>query len=332
MAKFDFFQDISDEERNSRIGFNDIIAVVHRIIGFPSNILVYTCVRFHRQIPINTVSMIAISRKLQTGTLFLILLLLTAYSCSVDSNVLVDLETEEAIDNEQGEEDEEKEQNEEEEDKSETESTSCTDPLNYVFNERDGLLFAEFEDAKFSEDWKLKSDGTSYSGDGYMVWEGSQHLGNPGNGTATFKIKIENSGTYQFLWHSAVKTGNSGSDHNDTWLRFADADDFYGQNSEGTSTVYPKGTGKTPNPEGATADGWFKIYRSGNNLDFKWQSSTFDNNSHDIFVQFDNPGTYLMEISARSSGHGIDKFVLFDDSMSKADAVASTELSTISCD
>jgi len=246
---------------------------------------------------------------------FVLLCLVTVFSCSKDSNTLTDSEIEEAV-------------NEENEINS-----SCTNPLNFVFNEKDGLVLAEFEDAQFSEDWVLKNDDENATGEGYMVWEGSQSLGQPGNGSATFQIKITNTGVYQFLWFSSVKMGNSGTDHNDTWLRFADADDFYGQkqNNGETSTVYPKGTGKTPNPEGATSDGWFKIYRSGSNLDFKWQSSTFDNNGHNVYVKFDNPGTYLMEISARSSGHGIDKFVLFNDLTTQNAAVSSTELSTISC-
>lgn len=213
-----------------------------------------------------------------------------------------------------------------------SDESACTDPLDFVFNEKEGLVLAEFEDAKFTNDWKLKTDGDTYSGDGYMVWEGNQSLGNPGNGTASFKIKIETSGTYQFIWHSAVTLGDNGTEHNDTWLRFNDADDFYAQNSQGTSIVYPKGTGKTPNPEGATKEGWFKIYRSGNDLDFKWQSTTYDNNGHDVFVVFNNAGTYLMEISARSSGHGIDKFALFHSSVEKSEAITSTNFSAISCD
>lgn len=269
-------------------------------------------------------------RNFQKNMLYILLFLLTAYSCSVDSTILEEPDTKEIVD--EIEETEAESEMDEEEEETETESSACENPLDQVYNEKDGLILVEFENAQFSEDWVLKSDGDSHTGDGYMVWEGSQHLGTPGNGTATYKIKIQNAGTYQFIWHSAVKTGDNGTDHNDTWLRFADATDFYAAKGDGSSTVYPKGTGKTPNPEGATADGWFKIYRSGNDLDFKWQSSTFDNNGHDIFVQFDNPGTYLMEISARSSGHGIDKFLLFNDSITKGDAIASTELSGISCD
>lgn len=205
----------------------------------------------------------------------------------------------------------------------------CSDIKDYIFIEKDGLVNVEFEDSEFSGEWKLRKDETSFSGKGYMVWEGDQHLGNPGNAMATFNIKIANPGTYQFLWKTAVKTGNSGTDHNDSWLRFADADDFYAQKDD--SVVYPKDTGKTPNPEGASKDGWFKIYRSGNDLDFKWQAKTFDNNAHDIFVKFENPGTYSMEVSVRSSGHGIDKFVLFKDRSMENALADSNDLSGISC-
>jgi len=211
------------------------------------------------------------------------------------------------------------------------EQQPCDNMANYLFIEREGLVNVEFQNAKFSSDWKLKTDGNSFSGKGYMVWEGEQYLGNPGNAKTTFKIKIENTGTYQFLWKSAVKTGNSGTDHNDTWLRFIDADDFYAKKDD--SIVYPKDTGKTPNPEGASKDGWFKVYRSGNDLDFKWQARTFDNNAHNIFVVFKNPGTYTMEVSARSTGHGIDRFVLFNGSKTHQEDAISDDagLSEITC-
>ncbi|SDD65314.1 hypothetical protein SAMN05421636_101318 [Pricia antarctica] len=206
---------------------------------------------------------------------------------------------------------------------------SCQNVSDYIFQEIDGLIKIEFENAEFSDNWKLKTDGTNFSGKGYMVWEGAQQLGQPGNEKTAFTLQIEHPGTYQFLWKSAVKTGDSGSDHNDTWLRFGDADDFYAQ--KGNSVVYPMDTGKSSNPDGASKDGWFKIYRSGNDLDFKWQAKTFDNNAHDIFVVFENKGLYTMEISARSSGHAIDKFVLFKD-IPQEDAIAdTTDLSEVRC-
>lgn len=205
----------------------------------------------------------------------------------------------------------------------------CSSPLDLVFNESNGLVSVEFENAEFTGDWKLRNEGNGFSGKGYMVWQGQQHLHDPGNGRATFAININRSGRYRFLWKSAVKTGNNSTEHNDTWLRFADAASFYAQ--KGNSKVFPKGSGKTPNPEGATKDGWFKIYRNGNDLGFKWQALTYDNNGHEVFVVFENPGVYEMEVSARSSGHAIDQFLLFDASHTFEEATSQTEWSTISC-
>ena len=266
------------------------------------------------------------TQKRPTAILFVLLLSFLipfANSCSTEDTVLNEQDTEMLDDIETVSEEETWPE------ESSEESSSCTNPIDFVFTEKDGLVSVEFEKAKFSENWAMKSDGNSYSGEGYMVWEGTQHLSDPGNGRATFKIKISNIGTYKFVWKSAVKIGNNGTDHNDTWLRFGDANNFYAKKD--ASVVYPNGSGKTPNPEGASKEGWFKIYRSGNNLDFKWQSSTFDNNGHEVFVVFDSPGTYLMEVSARSSGHAIDKFVLFKDTLTQEEAVTSTELSTTSC-
>ncbi|GMN10167.1 hypothetical protein MTsPCn9_14180 [Croceitalea sp. MTPC9] len=209
------------------------------------------------------------------------------------------------------------------------EITSCTNPEDFIFKEKEGLIVVEFEKAAFSGDWEQKDNEPDFSGQGFMVWTGDQNLQNPGEGLTIFKIEIETPGTYQFLWNSAVTIGDEGTEHNDTWLRFNDANDFFGQKNN--SIVYPSGSGKTPNPNGSSKDGWFKIYRSGNNLGFKWQSKTSDNDGHDIFVTFDTAGIYNMEVSARSSGHAIDKFILFTEDYSLAQATAETALSEIEC-
>ncbi len=207
---------------------------------------------------------------------------------------------------------------------------SCTEPVDFVYNEQNGLVNVEFESAEFSGNWALDTDEPDFTGDGSMVWTGDQNLNQPGVGLTTFKININTPGTYRFVWNSAVTTGNDGTEHNDTWLRFDDADDFFGQN--GNSIVYPRDRGKTPNPNGSSEDGWFKIYRSGNDLSFKWQASTSDHDAHDIYVTFEDAGTYTMEISARSSGHAIDRFVLFTDTYSLNDATDENNASSeISC-
>ena len=66
-----------------------------------------------------------------------------------------------------------------------------------------------------------------------------------------------------FLWKSSFRQGDNGTEHNDSWLRFPNASDFFGEKASNGSIVYPNGSGKEPNPEGSSSDGWFKIYRSG---------------------------------------------------------------------
>ncbi len=225
-------------------------------------------------------------------------------------------------------EDSQDEENPEETD--DTDSTTCSNVGDFVFVEKDGILKVEFENAEFNQNWKLKTNGNNFSGEGYMSWTGAESFNDPGNGKASFKIRIKNAGTYQFLWRSAVTLGNDGTEHNDTWLRFPDADEFFGE--KGSSVVYPKGSGKGPHPEGASKDGWFKIYRSGNDLDFKWQAFTSDNDAHRVYVTFNDPGVYTMEVSARSKGHAIDQFVLFGATASEDDAISdNTDVSKINC-
>lgn len=207
----------------------------------------------------------------------------------------------------------------------------CAEGQTIIYNEADSILVAEFEYATFGDGWELITDVTDATGNGYMRWSGSDRFSSPGTGVATFQINITNPGTYRFIWRSAVTEGTNSTESNDTWLRFHDTDDFYGMKNNG-SIVYPGGSGKSPNPNGASSNGWFKVYRSGTPLTFKWQSSTSDNDAHNIFVQFDNPGTYTMEISGRSHGHAIDRFILYNpDAYSQNEATAVGTVSAMTC-
>lgn len=208
-------------------------------------------------------------------------------------------------------------------------SEACNNPANYIFAEKDGFVKVEIEDAVLPENWKLETSNSA-SGKGYAVWTGDQSLGQPGKGLIEYKLAIKTPGTYRFLWNTAVTIGNQSSEHNDSWLKFPDATNYYGEKNG--SRVYPKGSGQTPNPNGSSADGWFKIYRSGSDLDFKWQAATSDNDSHNIYVEFATAGTYTMQVSARSTGHGIDQFMLFqEDTYSLNDAKEITTFSEVSC-
>ncbi len=99
---------------------------------------------------------------------YLPILILLAYTVSCSDSSNDDMQTESEIAEEEGS------------GESETptaSSSECSDAGNFVFNEKDGLVNVEFEDAEFSEDWELKSSDVDHTGKGYMVWTGNQSLG-----------------------------------------------------------------------------------------------------------------------------------------------------------
>ena len=186
------------------------------------------------------------------------------------------------------------------------------------FQEAEGVIVIEIESAIDYGSWELDTNAKGYSGSGYLVYKGPNLFNNPGMSLIPFEIAVEKAGKYRFQWHSLIAVGESNTEHNDSWLRFKDASDFYGQKND--EKVYPKGVGKSPNPEGSSARGWLKIYQ--NNRDgWTWQTRTSDRDPHDIFVEFDSAGIYTLEVSGRSNGHAINRLALFH-----SDVPASTAL------
>lgn len=194
----------------------------------------------------------------------------------------------------------------EEEELENTQATSNTGQKTYV--ESNGILSVEFETIGDENTWQRGSSIDGYDGAGYLMWNNPDSFQTPGNGVLTYKLNITTIGTYRFVWRSRIAHGETRSEANDSWLRFNDASDFFGKQDD--HIVYPKGIGKTPNPNGSSALGWFKIYmnRVG---EWFWRSNTSDNDPHDIYVTFSSPGVYTMEVSGRSQYHALDRFVLF---------------------
>ena len=204
--------------------------------------------------------------------------------------------------------------------------SSCEVPL---FIEEDKFVKGDFEVISDTNGWDLEKEIGDYEGEGYLVWKGNNNFSTTGIAKLTYKIQITNPGIYRFIWRSRITEGDSNTEANDTWLRFPDADDFYGMKLSG-EIVYSKGSGKTPLPEGAGSGGWFKVYM--NTLgQWAWRSTTSDRDPHNIFVEFKNPGKYTMEISARSAYHAIDRFVLFQLDIPQPTS-PSVDVSELVCD
>jgi uncharacterized protein YjdB len=180
----------------------------------------------------------------------------------------------------------------------------CSQP----YQDINGLVVMEAENLSVPSGWAKQSSLSGFTGSGYISWTGPEYFNSVGNGLISTKIFINSPGVYRFQMRSRVGFGTSSTEHNDTWVRFPDASDYFALKGSGTTKIYPKGSGKSPNPNGAGSGGWFKIYM--NSMNWTWNTYTSDNDAHDIYVQFNSSGVYTMELSARSAFHLIDRLVL----------------------
>ena len=187
-----------------------------------------------------------------------------------------------------------------------SETLDDCDGANY--QDVDGLVVIEAENLDISgTNWNITTNYGDFTGSGMLTWLGNNNYSSPGNGLISTTIKINTPGTYRFRWRNRIGNGTNSTEHNDSWLRFPDASDFYAEKNG--NRIYPKGSGQSPNPNGAGSDGWFKVYLSGT-TDWTWSTRTSDNDAHNIFVEFDTAGIYTMEISGRSQFHLIDRTTL----------------------
>ncbi|WP_088340977.1 PKD domain-containing protein [Robiginitalea sediminis] len=196
-----------------------------------------------------------------------------------------------------------------------------------AFNEQNGIVVIEAESGTLVPNW------STTTADGELgIIAGTNSFANQNGGTIPYQINISTPGVYRFIWNSFY-SGPIATEENDAWLRFPnDANVWFfatdaSAGNPGTEAemianiqgaqnevVFPIGSGRegpTTTPNGAGANGYFKVYKSGGTSEvYEWEAFTSDNDGHNIYVYFANPGTYTMEISERSLGHAIDKIVL----------------------
>ena len=194
-----------------------------------------------------------------------------------------------------------------------------------TFVEQNGFLAIETESGNLVPNWTATTTGGATG-----IIAGTNSFFTQNGGTIPYQVSITTTGVYRFNWRSFF-SGSSPTDENDSWLRFPNNEDvwFFGYQGnppdEATmianlmgaqqDIVFPVGSGREgPNttPNGDTNNNYFKVVRSGGTSEvYSWQALTSDNDGHDIYVYFANPGVYTMEISERSAGHAIDKVALY---------------------
>ncbi|MFD1143561.1 malectin domain-containing carbohydrate-binding protein, partial [Larkinella insperata] len=186
------------------------------------------------------------------------------------------------------------------------------------YEEKNGIVVIETENLSLPSGWRKATSAGGFTGSGYIEWTGAENFSRTGVGLIETTVRINRTGKYIFQWRNRVGRGTSLTEHNDTWLRFPDASNFYGE--KGTRRVYPYGSGKSPNPNGAGGDGWFKVYFNAGVWDWAWASWVSDRDPMQVVVEFNSPGVYKLQVSARSAAHLIDRLVLVHSSLSVASA------------
>jgi hypothetical protein len=182
-----------------------------------------------------------------------------------------------------------------------------------VFVEQNGLVIVEAEAVSNLNGWTLGSNGDVTGS--FIEWTGPNRLNGSGAGTQgllEYYVQINTPGVYRFNWRSNIVDGQPGSDHNDSWVRvLVQPDSNYYAEKQG-NRIYPRGSQAFINglggaPNGSSGNGFFKVYRSGNDS-FKWDAKTSDNDGTPVYVNFASAGVYTVQIAGRSNGHKIDRF------------------------
>jgi hypothetical protein len=200
------------------------------------------------------------------------------------------------------------------------------------FESVDNMVVIEAESLPINEDWQVMSEFEGYTGDGYLGWAGQDHFNDPTNGVMQVDVRINTPGRYQIQWHARIGKGDDPTEHNDTWVRFPDADDYYGLKGEDGAeirryarpqcedTAFIESVESMPDvesatcPEGSTRDGWMKVYSIGA-TDWKWTGRTSDNDASEVMAEFGEAGVYTLEFAARSEVHLMDRIVLHEESI-----------------
>ncbi len=186
------------------------------------------------------------------------------------------------------------------------------------YQEQNGLVVIEAEHLTGeTANWLKETSFAPYTGTSYIRWNGANNFSTPGNGVISATIQINTPGEYRVQIRNKVGHGTSATESNDTWVKFPGVTEFYGRN--GSTKLYPEGSGMTPYPEGASKDGWLKMYSHGT-TDWTWKSKTNDGDPYPVYVYFATAGEYTLSLSGRSQHHCIDRIVLHQSTVTEAEA------------
>lgn len=172
-------------------------------------------------------------------------------------------------------------------------ATSCNGPVSVGtgdYLENGGLLMMQAE-SQGPNGWTALNDGV----EDFYEWQGPDYFGAGDAGAfglLTYPFVINTPGTYRFQMRSLQGDLGNTDTQDDIWINFP-----------GATVESVVGGVNTP------IGGWEKFYQ---NDGAGWTWETFSiNDGSEIFVTFPAAGNFSLEVSARSQGFNIDKFVLY---------------------
>ncbi len=200
------------------------------------------------------------------------------------------------------------------------------------FEAQNGIVVIEAESLPLNENWQIGTDGDIT----YIEWTGSSHNNDPTHGVMEVEIRITEPGRYQLQWYTQIGMGTNTTEHNDAWVKFPDAADYYGLKGEAGAEIrrYWKPICEDDTAmaeieampevdtascaEGSTRDGWMKVYSSGA-TDWRWSARTSDNDASNVMAEFPQAGVYTFAMAARADFSRYDRILLHREELANND-------------
>ncbi len=153
--------------------------------------------------------------------------------------------------------------------------------------EDDGVVVVEVESIDAPPNWAESRALGDVLGESYFINVGPN--GSPGSQSVMrYRVTISEPGFYEFRWRTRIGEGDDYKEANDSWLRLPTGRDIPGEQS---------------------LENWSKVYM--NRLGrWTWDTVTVDFAPRPI-RQYLDAGDHEIEIAGRSTGHAIDRFVLY---------------------
>jgi len=165
-----------------------------------------------------------------------------------------------------------------------------------VFQEQNGLIVIEAESVPLARYWAEKKDIPGYNGESY--YEATKNFFHtPGQGILNYPMKIKNGGSYMFLMRSYIATGDNSTESNDVFSRVVD---------EFGNTVRPNNF-----HELSPTQDWYKNFTQTLNS-WSWTTNNGDGENNHPKWTLEAGKKYILQLSARSNGHAIDRFVMWN--------------------